>query len=217
MRENNRLVPPPNKQCGWGNLTQHLHSIGDKVYSLLPCEFVCTIRWIRSTVPEPCGCLFHPEDASSTFHRNVTSTKKTRRDYRQGSKLDKELNRFHLQKSNFPASPIKGALGFHLSSRQKRFHSLLSCGPWTDQGQCFMKFGVGVPAHATSTDRTLSTRNLEITGVERTASLSSRFTPGKEHRYPLKWRLGGSLSRYGRSRVQKNPLSVLVIRLSFVA
>jgi len=44
-----------------------------------------------------------------------------------------------------------------------------------------MKYSVGAPAHATSADRALSTLNLEITGFEWTASLSGRFTTGKEH------------------------------------
>ena len=76
---------------------------------------------------------------------------------------------------------------------------------------------MGTPAHTTNGHKGLSTLNLDITGVECTASLSGRFTPGKEHRYTLKSWLDGSPSRYGRLGAQKNPLSTLVMGLFLVA
>ena len=67
-----------------------------------------------------------------------------------------------------------------------------------------MKSSVGVPVHATSAERALSTLNPEITGVECKVSFSGCFTPGKEHRCPLKRRLGVSLRRYGHQGTEKS-------------
>jgi hypothetical protein len=158
---------------------------------------VCTIRWIRSTVPEP-RALFQPEDASSTFRRNVTSTEQ------RGVTSDKEVNLI----KNLIDSTHKRTTFHRLRTRAfsaSICHHVRSvfihCCPVVHEqikDNALRSIVWVPPAHATSADRALSTLTLDISGAECTASLSGRFTPGKGTRFPMKRRMGASPSRYGR-------------------
>lgn len=200
----NRLVPQLNGQGSWGKLT-HLLCNDDKVDSLLRCEVVAQFRsYVLS---------FHPEDASSTFHRNVTSTKQ------RGETSDKEVSLIKnlinstykkITSQRLRSMALSASICHHVRS------VFIHCRPLVHEQikDNALRSKVWVPLRMSPVQTELYPL-LTLTQLELNVQYHSPVVLPQGNNTDTHWRGGWVGLRAGTDAlvIQKNPVSILVIGL----